>query len=893
VDGSPLSDSEEREIAAALTGRPRGRTSGERSVGASIESLDPPPPSSSSESAASVPEIHSEDAERALAELDALMGGGPAARRAVAGAGAIAARRHAGHGAISDSNEGMGPVPDLRPPPAGEAPRPSDGDLASVASWTAASSAPSTQPKGFPAVQPPAPQTVATPTPSPTPSEIDGGWKRVGSMAGGRLGKPGRTANGTGVGTGSGSGGVPAVVLTQAAPIEVSLSAPTPIPLPTLIPAPARPEPPAPASAPPPLAPPPAEDEEVPGAVVGEESDRGLDDVPLAVETPSSGDDRGAYPEPPPLPVVQGDDEPTEVAPEAPAPEHELFFGELARLQRFVTPEQVAEALHLSEKLREDGRPKKLGKIMVKMGFLTATQAKYLLKLQRTPDPIAGYKLLERRGQGGMGVVYRAVQKSMRREVALKILAPKWAAHARFLQRFFREAKLAGTLNHPNIVSAIDVGECNGLHYYAMEYVDGWSVAEMLKEDGPFDEGEALDLVVQVAKALKEASAYAIVHRDVKPENILITPDGVAKLADLGLSKQMTSDCSITTEGKTLGTPFYVSPELARGQRDVDVRSDIYSLGATLYHMLSGAPPFEGDQPAMIMARHIAEAHVPLRKVRPDVSQAVSRLVDRMMAKDPAKRYATADDLIKDVVAIRKGKNPFAPAGARSSGGGARAAERSGRREAVPDSDSDSNSTRMQAQPSRRVITSPERPAFGAGRSSTQSAGIVAAAVAILCVVVAVAVASKGKTEQTSGASAASGASAVAEAPPAPAPPAPVSAERERTVQARFTTGAPEVGQLLLKGKYEEASRVADGLVAEAHGSSLEGPARDLRDRVARETRTASDMALRSARRALSENDARRAQDFLDSAPRLDTPEHAQERARLKDEIERALRASR
>ncbi|MHC4389804.1 MAG: serine/threonine-protein kinase, partial [Planctomycetota bacterium] len=339
---------------------------------------------------------------------------------------------------------------------------------------------------------------------------------------------------------------------------------------------------------------------------------------------------------------------------------HDIRFGELARLERFATAEQVTEALRIQERLLQDGRRRKIGKIMVKLGYLTTIQAKYILRLQRTEDPITGYKLLERRGQGGMGVVYRAVQKSLKREVALKILAPRFATQKRFLQRFLREAKLAGELNHTNLVSAIDFGESNGYYYIAMEYVDGWSVSEMLQEDGPFDEEEALKILIQVARGLEHASEKHIVHRDVKPENILVTPDGVAKLTDLGLSKQLTSDCSITVEGKTLGTPFYVSPELARGTKGVDVRSDLYSLGCTVYHMLAGEPPFTGDNAAAVMACHIAEDPRPLRKLAPDGSRPVQRLIQRLMEKDPDDRYQTPQELVSDIVAIQRGRNPFA-----------------------------------------------------------------------------------------------------------------------------------------------------------------------------------------------------------------------------------------
>jgi hypothetical protein len=580
-----------------------------------------------------------------------------------------------------------------------------------------------------------------------------------------------------------------------------------------------------------------------------------------AAAAPEGGAPAGAFPEPPPLAVV--DEAEREAAPVAPGSEHDVMFGELARLQRFVSEEQLEEAIRISERLRAEGRPKKLGKIMVKLGFLSATQAKYLLRLQRTPDPIDGYKLLERRGQGGMGVVYRAVQKSLRREVAVKILAPKWAQHARFLQRFFREAKLAGELNHPNVVSAIDVGESNGLHYYAMEYVDGWSVAEILKEDGPFEEGEALDIVLQVAKALEHAAEHHIVHRDVKPENILVTPDGVAKLADLGLSKQLTSDCTITTEGKTLGTPFYVSPELARGARDVDVRSDIYSLGATLYHMLTGEPPFVGDNPAAIMARHIAEDPVPVKRRRRDVSTAMSKLVEKMMQKDAAKRYQSAEELLRDLIAIRKGKNPFA------------AAAREG---------ADLQSTRAPAVRGRRVTTAPERPVYGGqyprGAVIAAIAALVVAAVAVVLVIAA----------QRSGKTSGDAQQRAEAARGRPAPPPPAAADgRELAARARLAAARQEVEARLEQARYDEARAAVDALWGDAVGTSVEREARELRERVREETNRALEISLRKARHELESGRPDLALEQLREAPDTDAVDLAGEKARLKAEAERAL----
>ena len=555
--------------------------------------------------------------------------------------------------------------------------------------------------------------------------------------------------------------------------------------------------------------------------------------------------------------------------PAPPVPEEEVLFGELARLERFATAEQVAEALRVAERLRSEGRPRKIGKIMVKLGYLTATQAKYLLRLQRTPDPIEGYKLLERRGQGGMGVVYRAVQKSLKREVALKILAPKFASHSRFLERFVREAKLAGQLKHPNVVAGIDVGTSNGLHYYVMEYVDGWSVAEILKEDGPFEEAEALDVVLQIAKALEHASAAHIVHRDVKPENILVTPDGVAKLADLGLSKQLTVDCSITTEGKTLGTPFYVSPELARGERQIDVRSDIYSLGATLYHMLAGAPPFTGDNPTAIMARHLADEPPQLRKARPTVSAATARLVLKMMGKDPRKRHSP-QELIRDVILIKKGKNPFA--GGRSAASAA----------------ADSSSARVPLARDRADRSTPPGP-FGVYRGTGAGGGAAARTGGRLKAVVAVAVLVAGlggiawAVARNAGVGGNGERRAGAEA----------DADPQRAVRAaeRVADVRRRVEQTVDEGKgFREALGAADELLALATGTPTEAEARALRARVASEGRAVAEADMARAQSHLRRGEAANALDILMNRPPVDLPDVVQRWGELKAEAERATR---
>ncbi|MHC4831896.1 MAG: serine/threonine-protein kinase, partial [Planctomycetota bacterium] len=541
---------------------------------------------------------------------------------------------------------------------------------------------------------------------------------------------------------------------------------------------------------------------------------------------------------------------------------HDIRFGELARLERFATAEQVTEALRIQERLLQDGRRRKIGKIMVKLGYLTTIQAKYILRLQRTEDPITGYKLLERRGQGGMGVVYRAVQKSLKREVALKILAPRFATQKRFLQRFLREAKLAGELNHTNLVSAIDFGESNGYYYIAMEYVDGWSVSEMLQEDGPFDEEEALKILIQVARGLEHASEKHIVHRDVKPENILVTPDGVAKLTDLGLSKQLTSDCSITVEGKTLGTPFYVSPELARGTKGVDVRSDLYSLGCTVYHMLAGEPPFTGDNAAAVMACHIAEDPRPLRKLAPDGSRPVQRLIQRLMEKDPDDRYQTPQELVSDIVAIQRGRNPFATRSIGEGGSGRLTPVRgTGRHAAV--------TSRRFAVP--KSLEDRDRRSGGAAPANN-SAVIVLLVVFILGGLLLTVVVSQLRRERD--AIALAGESN----PDAPNP---------RLSEARLKATETDIDRLLESENYSEALQRARGLAEQTVGTSLNERARDLHEDVKGRVDAATRKLLAEAREALRKQKPGFAIELLNDVPEVGDPSLRLEIQQLRAEARR------
>ncbi len=328
-----------------------------------------------------------------------------------------------------------------------------------------------------------------------------------------------------------------------------------------------------------------------------------------------------------------------------PIAQHGVLFGELAVSERYVTPEQLNDAVRAQRRASRK-TAKRLGNIMIRKGYLSIDQAKYLLRLQRLKDPIEGYKLLAKIGKGGMGVVYKAWQKSMKREVALKILSPRFAKSRTFKERFYREARLAGRLNHPNLIAGFDVGESNGHYFFAMELVVGQTLKEIVADKGVFEPARAAELMLQVARAMEHYEQFAIIHRDIKPDNVIVTTEGVAKLGDLGLSKQLTSNCHITRYGKTLGTPFYISPELAVGQTMTDIRSDIYSLGATFYTILVGEPPFTGKSPTEIMAKHVRESPTPVSERRPEVPEDLSNIVEAMMAKPIGRRTANPTVLI-------------------------------------------------------------------------------------------------------------------------------------------------------------------------------------------------------------------------------------------------------
>jgi len=268
---------------------------------------------------------------------------------------------------------------------------------------------------------------------------------------------------------------------------------------------------------------------------------------------------------------------------------------------------------------------------------------------------LAGYELLNRLGRGAMGAVFLARQVSLDRMVAIKILSPRLSKNEDYVRRFLREAQSAARLNHTNMISAIDVGDTGKYKYFVMEYAEGPTVAEVLERGGAIDEKRAFGILLQVAQAIVHADQSGIIHRDVKPANIILTPGGVAKLCDLGLAKAVEESGGDTQEGQTLGTPDYISPEQARGDVDIDIRTDIYSLGATLFHMVTGELPFKGPNPAVVMTKHLTEAVPDARVVNPVVSPQAALVIRKMMAKNPADRYQTPEAVITELTAVQDG----------------------------------------------------------------------------------------------------------------------------------------------------------------------------------------------------------------------------------------------
>jgi serine/threonine-protein kinase len=334
------------------------------------------------------------------------------------------------------------------------------------------------------------------------------------------------------------------------------------------------------------------------------------------------------------------------------------------------TVEQIEAAKAVQTGHVPNGQALSLGQALVRQGVLTATMLENVeKKLQAQAaggvKQLGPYTLLKKLGEGGMGAVYLAEDTHVGRQVALKVLPKKFADNEETVSRFRREAKAAGALNHINIVCAHNVGEEQGFHYLAMEYCEGETLDKILKRDGAFSCDKALEIVRQAACGLQHAHEHGFIHRDIKPANIILCQmgkgPGVAKILDLGLSKDVRSgEQAFTTQtGLAMGTPHYMSPEQARGERNMDYGTDIYSLGATFFHLATGRTPFEGATGPAIMLKHINENPPNPRAIKETIPESVALIILKMLAKKPADRYPSCKELLADLNLAINGQMPI------------------------------------------------------------------------------------------------------------------------------------------------------------------------------------------------------------------------------------------
>jgi serine/threonine-protein kinase len=355
-------------------------------------------------------------------------------------------------------------------------------------------------------------------------------------------------------------------------------------------------------------------------------------------------------------------------------PEARHRFAELAVSMKLLSADQAREGLREQARLRQFGGSRKIGEVLVDKGWMDERTVQKVLieqvrrrrkakqtKLTDGTGKLGNYELMGTLGKGAMGAVYKARDTMMDRFVAIKVLSSTVDASDDFLKRFQREIRIAGSLNHPNVVCAYDAGKADGMPYLAMELVMGETLKDRLKRKGRMAETTALEIIRQVASGLAHAHAKGLVHRDIKPANILLDRSGVPKVADMGLAKSVNEDEKLTRTGVALGTPQYMPPEQATGDKQLDHRSDIYSLGATLYHLLTGKPPFDGENRMAIMQKHVSRPVPPPRQLAPELTDGTVALVKRMMAKKPDDRFDCCEDLVEAIQKLLGGRKVLAP----------------------------------------------------------------------------------------------------------------------------------------------------------------------------------------------------------------------------------------
>jgi serine/threonine-protein kinase len=333
--------------------------------------------------------------------------------------------------------------------------------------------------------------------------------------------------------------------------------------------------------------------------------------------------------------------------------DRKTFLANLRRSHLISDPELRA----LKGQLPDTRRGRVVARTLVEWGLLTRFQAELLLAGRTEGFLLGQYRILDQLGQGGMGRVFKAVHQTMNRVVAIKVLAPHLMKTEKVCELFRREVRAAARLIHPNIVTAYDANQIGERHFLVMEFVDGPNLEQLVRRNGPLPVDLACELVRQAAMGLQHAFEMGMVHRDIKPANILLQTGGehsdglvVAKILDFGLARlqERGNEKPTTILGRdrvVMGTPDFLSPEQGRNMQDVDIRSDLYSLGCTYYYLLTGVVPFPGGNTLEKLVRHGTEAPVSLPAIRPDIPAAVAAIVERLLAKAPEDRYQTPADL--------------------------------------------------------------------------------------------------------------------------------------------------------------------------------------------------------------------------------------------------------
>lgn len=324
-------------------------------------------------------------------------------------------------------------------------------------------------------------------------------------------------------------------------------------------------------------------------------------------------------------------------------------LGKLLVKKGLVSSIKMKECIQIQKSMYEKDKVKKLlEEILLEQKYVTIqdliTIKNYILLGQEVDLP--NIQLLKKLGEGAMGVVYKGMQISLERPVAIKILDPDLGKEKTFIDRFHQEARMLASLSHQNIVKGIDFGSFGNLHYFVMEYLKAKTLGEIVSVHGPLEYKFAMNILNQMAQALDYAHKKGLVHRDIKPDNILLCDNKKAKLCDLGLAKWSKSNLDLTSVGTVIGTPYYLSPEQAQGEIDVDIRSDIYSLGATFFYILTGEPPYDGDRESVIHYRHIYDPPPKVSEVNSKLPAKLDILFEKIMNKDKGKRIQTPCELL-------------------------------------------------------------------------------------------------------------------------------------------------------------------------------------------------------------------------------------------------------